>query len=834
MLLRGWRQAVSARFSCGKPFHGFLLSPARAQLYLRKTRSTLLVVTAGALYAWSSQPIYTEAKISESSSADTASAGRASGTAPKQNDESLALVALLIEKLKEVTKGSTANSDAAIPRCVNNEADGKTSTHGSSTEPSEQGSLQHVGASENVSLFTTSQADELIAELSQLSDRLHELASPSKLAEEIPTLPEIAEKASALLSSIPSSEQMRSVSNDVIKIVEELSAHIPKGEVMKEISKQIPSTEEITSKAVALLDDVTTAALERMMEGTIIAGLKSAITDAERNPEITWDAKVRVGSSLCQEEQDFIQRRKIRVAHALSKITGETVLPEDAPVIAIGASGGGCRAMIANLACLETLDNIGLLDGTCYLAGVSGSTWAMAQLYSTGRDFKAVRNRLSQQLCTNYLSLSDLVASVNNGYGERVLAGIAQKYFSAQSFSTVDIFGTLLTARLVVPDSTSATATRTMAAAAQAGADLQSDSAMEINSDGRLGDSQQLDRGKLSYQKWAMNNQELPMPIYTAVSHEVVDSETSHYQARTRRPLSFMFRMLIAGSVMEEKPDTGAWVPVWSFGRVFDHGESQEALPELSLGLLLGTFGSAFTATVAHIWAEFKDALPEALCARVLPLLEDISQIHPISPATFPNILYGMGIGRLSHEPVIGLMDSGMDNNLPFPPLLRPEREVDVMIMLDASTDVGADPWLLRGEAFARRHGMAFPSVPKPTADSKTSDTTDPLRRNSCSVLTTAPDSPAQGSEGDLTIIYLPLIPCEDYTPYLDPAAEEFCATYNFTFTSEQTQWLAGLAAKNIEANEAKIKNAIIEAWMAKRRRRIERKWAEGPAESLY
>lgn len=190
-------------------------------------------------------------------------------------------------------------------------------------------------------------------------------------------------------------------------------------------------------------------------------------------------------------------------------------------------SGGGCRAMIGNLASLEAFDKMGLLDGVTYIAGVSGSTWAMAQLYSLGRDFDAIRQRLAKQLATNYLSLSDLVAAVNSPGGERVLIGIAQKYFAAKSFSTVDIFGTLLTARLLVPEAAKASATRAIAAAAQAGAKAMGNSVDDTDSD-------QVDRGKLSYQQTTMEKESLPLPIYTAVSHHIgKDTEGSKYQVRT-------------------------------------------------------------------------------------------------------------------------------------------------------------------------------------------------------------------------------------------------------------------------------------------------------------
>jgi phospholipase A2 len=54
----------------------------------------------------------------------------------------------------------------------------------------------------------------------------------------------------------------------------------------------------------------------------------------------------------------------------------------------------------------------------------------------------------------------------------------------------------------------------------------------------------------------------------------------------------------------------------------------------------------------------------------------------------------------------IQLMDAGMSNNLPIYPLLRPGREVEIIIAFDASADVKKDNWLSVTEGYARQRGI--------------------------------------------------------------------------------------------------------------------------------
>jgi phospholipase A2 len=54
----------------------------------------------------------------------------------------------------------------------------------------------------------------------------------------------------------------------------------------------------------------------------------------------------------------------------------------------------------------------------------------------------------------------------------------------------------------------------------------------------------------------------------------------------------------------------------------------------------------------------------------------------------------------------IQLMDAGMSNNLPIYPLLRPGRDVDIVVAFDASADIKTDNWLSVADGYARQRGI--------------------------------------------------------------------------------------------------------------------------------
>uniref|UniRef100_A0A8C8SXC0 PLA2c domain-containing protein n=1 Tax=Pelusios castaneus TaxID=367368 RepID=A0A8C8SXC0_9SAUR len=111
-------------------------------------------------------------------------------------------------------------------------------------------------------------------------------------------------------------------------------------------------------------------------------GLNGKIREViqSKHPE---DLDVRLGFNLCAEEQAFLQKRKKVVANALKKVLQlrRDLHENEVPVIAVMATGGSVRAMSAMYGHLLGLQKLNLLDCATYLTGTSGSTWTMTHLY---------------------------------------------------------------------------------------------------------------------------------------------------------------------------------------------------------------------------------------------------------------------------------------------------------------------------------------------------------------------------------------------------------------------------------------------------------------------
>ncbi|PNI29008.1 PLA2G4C isoform 16 [Pan troglodytes] len=105
-------------------------------------------------------------------------------------------------------------------------------------------------------------------------------------------------------------------------------------------------------------------------------------------------SEVSVIPGLQKEEKAAVERRRLHVLKALKKLRIEA---DEAPAVAVLGSGGGLRAHIACLGVLSEMKEQGLLDAVTYLAGVSGSTWAISSLYTNDGDMEALEADLKHR-----------------------------------------------------------------------------------------------------------------------------------------------------------------------------------------------------------------------------------------------------------------------------------------------------------------------------------------------------------------------------------------------------------------------------------------------------
>ena len=177
--------------------------------------------------------------------------------------------------------------------------------------------------------------------------------------------------------------------------------------------------------------------------------------------------------------------------------------------------------------------------------------------------------------------------------------------------------------------------------------------------------------------------------------------------------------------------------------------------------------------------------------------------------------------------------------------LRRPERKVDVIINMDASTDVQKDSFQERLDQTASRRCMKFtkrnPEL-KPGTDPDDpdrfrglyaqvydgvplSDRPKPVN-DSYGHTVTNPAAAAFGKE--CTMVFLPLLPNEAAVKGFDPSTAKYSGSYNLVWTGEQVQMLVDVCKANYKAGEEVVKEALMSAYLRKKREREERESGVG------
>lgn len=472
-----------------------------------------------------------------------------------------------------------------------------------------------------------------------------------------------------------------------------------------------------------------------MAPGSLADEIWKDALDPENSPEILQRATVRISHDLCDEEKAFREKRRVFTRAALAKYLGipeEEIHPSDIPTIAMVSSGGGLRALVAGTGSYAAAQEAGLFDCVTYTAGVSGSCWLQALYHSSlaHRNFDNLvahlKARLGVHIAYPPVALDALNSAPTNKY---LLSGFVEKLKGDPNadFGIVDVYGLLLAARLLVPRGELAVDNRDL---------------------------------KISNQRINLEYGKHPMPIYTAVRHEIpILEEASPEEIATKKP----------SEETKEKAKREAWfqwfeispyeffceefsagIPTWAMGRKFQSGhdlpisdKNEMRVPELKLPLLLGVFGSAMCATLSHYAREVRPIIQSILPVGFSTIQEiiddrsdDLSKVHPIDPASIPNPFLSLSslpetapesIYSASH---LQLMDAGMSNNLPIYSCLRPGRDVDVLIAFDASADIKTENWLSVAEGYALQRGIKGWPIgagwPKPKASvQKTVDELD-------------------------------------------------------------------------------------------------------------
>lgn len=382
------------------------------------------------------------------------------------------------------------------------------------------------------------------------------------------------------------------------------------------------------------------AKLQREIEmapGSLAEEIWQEAQDPDLHPNIKWNATVRVSRNLSPDELAFISRRKEYTRGALARyleIPEAEVSPQDVPTIAMCGSGGGLRALVAGASSFLSSQEAGLFDCATYTAGVSGSCWLQALYFSSlsgrrhGNIIEHLKRRIGIHIAYPPSFLELLTRAPTNKF---LLSGPIEKLRGDPDadFGLVDVYGVLLSSRLLVPRDE-----------------------LSVNNDDL----------KLSNQRSFLAQGAHPLPIYCAVRHEIpIEEEKTKGEKRggkiseatkekAKREAWFQWFEFTPYELFCEEWDAG--IPSWSVGRRFSKGrglfnERGLALPELGIPFIMGVWGSAFCATLAHYYKEVRPVIKGlagfgGIDSMIEGKNEDLSKLHPIQPGAIPNYALGL------------------------------------------------------------------------------------------------------------------------------------------------------------------------------------------------
>nr|CAD7571157.1 unnamed protein product [Timema californicum] len=151
---------------------------------------------------------------------------------------------------------------------------------------------------------------------------------------------------------------------------------------------------------------------------------------------------LRLSCDLSEEENNFLDRRRVRVKEALETYLGGEQAPrnvEEVPRVAVLGSGGGFRAMVGFSSVLKTLHEMGVFPCVTYLASLSGSSWYLSDLYSHPEFPTKSPGDLQLELQRKVTGGWKKVLCPKRMF--RYLKAIRHKYKTGQPVSFTDLFG---------------------------------------------------------------------------------------------------------------------------------------------------------------------------------------------------------------------------------------------------------------------------------------------------------------------------------------------------------------------------------------------------------
>uniref|UniRef100_A0A663E9T9 Phospholipase A2 n=1 Tax=Aquila chrysaetos chrysaetos TaxID=223781 RepID=A0A663E9T9_AQUCH len=520
---------------------------------------------------------------------------------------------------------------------------------------------------------------------------------------------------------------------------------------------------------------------------------------------------LHLGFDLCAEEHDFICKRKKVVAAALKNVLhlDEDLQVDEVPVVAVVTTAGGVRSMTAMCGSLLALQELGVLDCVSYISGLSATTWTMAKLYEDANwsqnDLRGPIDDIRKHVIKSKLHCFSLD---HMKYYEKELCERKQE---GHKLSFTDLWGLFIDCIT----------------------------------------------HKLSDQQLAVNQGQNPLPIYLSlnVKDDFSTLDFKEWVEFTPYEVGFL--------------KYGAFVRSEDFGSEFFMGHLMKKIPESRICFLEGTWSNIFSqsfmdavylsghsADFWHRWTrgtehdiEEHPALPkkpheQATCLSIPKgclsnTLREMMTGRPVV-STYHNFLKGLQLHNkylenesfcmwkdtvLDSSPnqlnemgdYLKLVDTAFFINTSCPPILRPERKVDVILHLNYSGGSQTLPLDLFSE-YCLEHGIPFPSTDLSQEDRE--------HLKECYVFEDSLEAPI--------LAYFPLV-CDTFQKYKTPNVERSptemeqgrvdvsncTAPYGtglLTYTEENFNKLLNLCRYNILNNKRLILQALRTAVERKKR----------------
>ncbi|NWX71578.1 PA24E phospholipase, partial [Alca torda] len=418
----------------------------------------------------------------------------------------------------------------------------------------------------------------------------------------------------------------------------------------------------------------------------------------------------RLGFDLCTDEQNFLQNRRKVVAAALKDVLHleEDLQDHEVPIVAVTTAGCGIRALTAMYGSILGLQKLRVLDCISYISGSSGTTWTMTKLYEDAdwsrKDLGEIIIEARKQAAKCKMG-SFCMRSLRNYYRE-----LSQRTQAGHKTSFIDLWGLMIESML---------------------------------NDGKC-------YHRLSDQRRAVNQGQNPLPIYLAlnVKDKVATKDFREWVEFTPYEVGFL--------------KYGAFIRAEDFGSEFFMGRLMKKLPESRICFMQGMWSSIFSKNLLDAWhaadnsedfwhrwtqdkvteIEEQPDLPEkpyemATCmftptSGLSTTLRDILTDRP-AVSKYHNFLRGLQMhneyiqqehftkwkdtlldtspndlrGNSEH---LELVDAAFFFETSCPPLMRPERKVDVIIHLNYTGGSQTLP-LEQACRYFSEQGIPFPSI---------------------------------------------------------------------------------------------------------------------------